>query len=96
MAEPMMNVVEITLLILMPISWLVSKSLETARIAMPILVLLISSTSATTSTMVSTGVTTVTTLVVAEPILIVSDRPGSTGYCFASPPVMYHIRFCSR
>ena len=36
--EPMTNVALITRLILMPISWLVSKSLDTARMAMPILV----------------------------------------------------------
>ena len=33
-----MKVVEITRLILIPMSWLVSKSLLTARMAMPILV----------------------------------------------------------
>ena len=36
--EPITNVMEMTLLILMPMSWLVSKSLLTARMAMPILV----------------------------------------------------------
>ncbi len=44
----MTNVAEMTELILMPISWLVSKSRDTARMAMPILVWLISITSATT------------------------------------------------
>ena len=57
-----------TLLILMPISCAVSKSLDTARMAMPILVLLISITRPTTSRITSTGVTTVTTFVVAGPI----------------------------
>ena len=50
----------------MPISWLVSKSLDTARMAMPILVWLMSMTSAITSTSVSTGVMMVT---IVTPIL---------------------------
>ena len=54
-----------TELILMPMSWLVSKSLETARMAMPILVYLIMAARAKTSTMVRIGVTMVTILVVA-------------------------------
>ena len=94
--EPMMNVVEMTELIFMPISWEVSKSLDTARMAMPILVRWISSTSPATSAMVSTGVTMVTIFVEAEPSVMESLIQGSTGYCLASPPVMYHIRFCSR
>ena len=36
--EPMTKVMEMTALILMPISWAVSKSLAAARMAMPILV----------------------------------------------------------
>ena len=44
-----MKVIEMTLFILMPMSVLVSKSLATARMAMPILVWLMSSTSSTTS-----------------------------------------------
>ena len=90
-----MNVAEMTLLILMPISWLVSKSLDTARMAIPILVLLISSTRATTSTITSTGVTTVTTLVFAAPICTVSEISGTFGYCLFRPPVIYRTRFCS-
>ena len=36
--EPIIKVALITLFIFMPISWLVSKSLDTARMAMPIFV----------------------------------------------------------
>ena len=90
-----MNVAEITLLILIPISWLVSKSFETARMAMPIFVLLISSTRATTSAITRKGVTTVTTLVLAAPIAIVSEIHGIVGYCLFRPPVIYSTRFCS-
>ncbi len=54
-----------TWLIRMPMSLDVSKSLLTARIAMPIFVWLISCTSSITSSSVSTGVTSVTIFVVA-------------------------------
>ena len=47
----------------MPMSWAVSKSLAAARMAIPIFVWLMRYTSATTSKMVSTGVTRVTRLV---------------------------------
>ena len=56
----------------MPMSWLVSKSFDTARIAMPILVYLIIAASAKTRTTVKTGVTIVTILVVA--VQIVTDE----------------------
>ncbi len=79
----------------MPISWLVSKSLETARMAMPIFVLLISVTSSTTSTSVSTGVTRVTILVLAPITITVSEMPGMVGYILFRPPVTYSTRFCS-
>ena len=59
----MMKVTEITALILMPMSWAVSKSLATARMAMPTLVWWMSWVRASTSTSTKTGVTTVTTLV---------------------------------
>ncbi len=75
----MTKVVEMTRLILMPISWLVSKSRLTARMAMPILVWLIRATSATTSTMVSMGVMTVTILVVAPKIVTLSEIHGMVG-----------------
>ena len=78
-AEPMTKVTEITELILMPMSWLVSKSLATARMAMPILVWLMSCISTATSTMVSTGVTRVTTLVVAGPMVTCSEIRGMAG-----------------
>ena len=75
----MTKVMEMTELILMPISWLVSKSRDTARMAMPILVWLISATRATTSNIVSTGVTTVTILVVAPKIVTESEIQGIVG-----------------
>ena len=83
----MTKVMEMTLLILMPISRAVSKSLETARMAMPILVWLMSHCSSSTSTSTSTGVTTVTTCVVAPRIVTVSDTNGSDGYVCGWPPV---------
>ena len=52
----MTKVMEMTLLILMPMSWLVSKSLLTARMAMPILVWLMRYTRAKTRAMVSSRV----------------------------------------
>ena len=70
--EPMTNVTEMTLLILMPMSCAVSKSTDTARMAMPILVWLMSSTSAITSAMVRNGVMTVT-----RDVSIPNSRTGS-------------------
>ena len=67
-AQPITNVRLITELILIPISCAVSKSRDTARIAMPTLVLFTSSTSATTSTTVIIGVINVTSVVEMEPI----------------------------
>ena len=67
-AEPIMKVVEMTALILMPMSCEVSKSRDTARMAMPTLVCWISITRPTTSSTVKIGVTMVTTFVLAEPI----------------------------
>jgi hypothetical protein len=69
---PIIKVAEITLLILMPISCAVSKSTDTARMAMPILVWLMSSTSAMTSAMVKNGVMTVT-----RDVSIPNSRTGS-------------------
>ena len=91
----MTKVVEMTELILMPISWLVSKSRETARMAMPIFVWLISHTRPTSSTSVRTGVTIVTILVVAPKIVTEFEIHGMVGYSWFRPPVMYNTRFCS-
>ena len=74
----------------------VSKSLDTARIAIPILVCLISITSSTTSTIVSTGVIRVTILVVADPIVTVFCSQFIAGYVLVRPPVIYRAKFCSR
>ena len=76
----MMNVAEMTLLILIPISWAVSKSLDTARMAMPIFVLLISMTSPTTSRITSTGVTSVTTFVIGTFLAGVASLLYFTNY----------------
>ena len=92
----MMKVALMTELILMPISWLVSKSLDTARMAMPILVFWMKSTRTTTSTRVSTGVIRVTILVVAVPMVTDSLMKGMVGYILERPPVIYRARFCSR
>ena len=93
---PTAKVKEMTLLILMPISWAVSKSREAARMAMPILVFWIRVTSAATSTMTRNGVTTVTRLVWQPSTVTVSLIQGRAGYCLARPPVTYHIEFCKR
>ena len=87
--EPMTKVMEMTALILMPMSWAVSKSLAAARMAMPILVWLMRYTRANTSTMVSTGVTSVTRLVDSPNTVTFSDIQGMglvTGW--GTPPVM--------
>ena len=60
-------------------SWLVSKSLETALIAMPILVLLTSSTRHTTSTRVRMGVMNVTIEVETSPMVILLLRKSMLG-----------------
>ena len=83
----MINVKEMTELILMPISCAVSKSLDAARMAMPTFVRLMRITSATTSASVRIGVMTVTRLVDAPRIVMVSEIHGSSGYCFGTPPV---------
>ena len=92
----MIKVMEMTLFTLIPMRRLVSKSVDTERIAMPIFVWLISWISATTSTIIRIGVRTVTTFVVAEPMVIVFEINGIVGYTCARPPVMYRARFCSR
>ena len=87
--EPMTKVMEMTALILMPMSWAVSKSLAAARMAMPILVWLMRYTRATTSRMVRAGVTRVTRLVDAPSRDTFSEIQGMglvTGW--GTPPVM--------
>ena len=78
-AEPMTKVMEITLLILMPMRRLVSKSLETARMAMPILVWLIRVVSRAMSTSTSTGVMMTTSLVDAPQMLMVLVSASMAG-----------------
>ncbi len=78
---PMIKVKLITELILIPISCEVSKSLEAARIAIPILVRLISVTSSRTRTIVNIGVIIVTRFVVAPNTVTVSLIQGIAGYC---------------
>ena len=77
--EPMTKVMEMTLLILIPIRRLVSKSLETARIAIPILVWLISVVSSTISTTTRMGVMMTTSLVEAPAMLTVLVRASMAG-----------------
>ncbi len=74
-----MKVTEITELILMPMSWLVSKSLATARMAMPTLVWLMSWVRATTRATTRKGVTTVTTLVVVPKMVMCLRQDGQGG-----------------
>ena len=64
--------------------------------AMPIFVFWMMVTRAITSRMVRIGVTMVTTLVVAGPMVMELEIQGMVGYCLARPPVTYHIRFCKR
>ena len=78
-AEPMTKVMEITELILMPMSWLVSKSLATARMAMPTLVWLMSWVRATTRAITRKGVRMTTHLMGVPAIVTVSDRKGMAG-----------------
>ena len=75
----MMNVALMTRLIFMPMSCAVSKSLDTARMAMPIFVKRMSSTSAATRTIVSTGVIRVTRFVVAPNTVTMSESHGIAG-----------------
>ena len=82
-----MKVTEMTALIRMPMSWAVSKSLATARMAMPTLVWLMSWVRASTRTSTRTGVTTVTTLVGTPAMETVVEMPGISGYIWGRPPV---------
>ena len=77
--EPMTKVMEMTLLIFTPMSWLVSKSFETARIAMPIFVYLIRRTRTMIRAIVRIGVMTVTRFVEAPRMLIESEIYGIFG-----------------
>ena len=63
----------------MPMRRAVSKSRDTARIAMPVLVWLMKSTSAMTSRTVSSGVTTVMTFILSAPSMNVPLRKGISG-----------------
>ena len=75
----MTKVTEITELILMPMSWLVSKSLATARMAMPTLVWLISWVSTSTRAATRKGVRMTTHLMEVPAREMVSDRKGMEG-----------------
>ena len=76
----MTKVMEMTLLILMPISRAVSKSLDTARIAMPILVWLISWVRSTISTSTRMGVMMTTSFVEVPTMSTVLFRIPMVGY----------------
>ena len=75
----MAKVMEMTELILIPINWEVSKSRETARMAIPILVFWIRITRMTTSTMVRMGVMMVMRLTLRLPICMTWVRKGMSG-----------------
>ena len=95
-AQPITNVMLITLLIFTPISCAVSKSFDTALIAIPILVLLISATSAITSTIVKIGVMNVTSEVEIVPIVIFLSSTAIEGYDFGSAEKRYVAKFCRK
>ena len=63
----------------MPISWDVSKSRDTARMAIPILVFWISTTRIATSTMVRMGVMMVMRLMLRPPTCITLVRKVISG-----------------
>ena len=75
----MTKVMEMTRSMRMPMSCAVSKSLATARMAMPILVCLITITSAMTNRMVSTGVRIASRRTVMPPISISVRSQGILG-----------------
>ena len=75
----MTNVMEITELILMPMSWDVSKSRDTARMAMPIFVFWMRMTSTTTSRMVRMGVMMVMRFMLRLPTWSTWVRKGMSG-----------------
>ena len=83
-----MKVRLMTELILMPISWEVSKSFEAARMAIPTFVLWIRKTSTITSRITRGGVITVTRFVVTPKTVMTSEIHGIVGYCCARPPVI--------
>ena len=66
--EPMAKVMEITPLMFIPMSFAVSKSLLTARIAIPVLVLFTKIMRTTTRPMVMMGVSNVTNEALRSPI----------------------------
>ena len=75
----MTNVMEITELILMPMSWDVSKSRDTARMAIPIFVFWMRMTSTTTSRMVRMGVMMVMRFMLRPPTWSTWVRKGMSG-----------------
>ena len=84
----MTKVMLMTELILMPMSCAVSKSRDTARMAMPILVFWIRMTNTTTSKIVKMGVIMVIRLTFRLPTCITWVRNGMSGYARAIPPVI--------
>ena len=78
-AEPMTKVTEMTVLMRTPMSWAVSKSRDTARMAMPTLVRLMSWVRASTRRITRTGVMSTTILVGVPAMETVLARDGITG-----------------
>ncbi len=83
----MTKVSEMIALSLMPISWLVSKSFATARIAMPTLVRLIIKDNANTKARTRNGVSSTTHFVGVPAMVTVSESNGRAGYDIGCPPV---------
>ena len=77
---PIIKVLLIVLFRRTPISWAVSKSFETARMAIPVFVWLIRNISPITSRMVNTGVIKVTREADTDPIWNIFFRKGISGY----------------
>ena len=94
--EPMAKVAAMVRLILMPMSLDVSKSLETARMAMPIFVLLTIYSSAPTRITMAITVKNARRWMRRPPITTMSCRKGMEGKDFATPPNITVARFSNR
>ena len=86
-ADPITNVVEITLFILIPMSLDVSKSLETALMAIPTLVRSMRIVSANTRSRTRNGVMMTTHFVCVPATFTVLHRNFISGYVIGCPPV---------
>ena len=95
--EPMAKTMAIVALTSMPMSWAAPLSSETARMALPILVLVVNSVRPTMITMLARTVTSVTELTTSSPPNKDSEGMAMTcGNDFGSLFQMRRARFCSR